>query len=607
MALPKLSTPGATAEDITENREKLQKSMREGQNRITVSIREQRDVLNNIFSGINSVYESMMQQSQESISALSTQPEELSLNADGLKIALSSEEVLKNIHATMEKMHDGQEAAADEARARAGFDLEQSRENDRPDADPNPEKDPKPKGGMFGGLGKIFSKYATLIKLAVAGIFIALLAFFQSDTWKSMRKVIVDDIIPALESLYYDYIKPIALFFWDSIIKQWENIKSLFSGLKESFALFGEGKWWEGIKTFFSTIGTYMSDTIDNLLTLVWNVIATTFGLGETDSVFGSIKKFFVDMYNDVVFWITSTWENITTTISDTFTNVKNSVMGLFTGLWDSVTSVLGEFSLFKFFEDTFGDIFTTIKAIFGGDFSLENLLKGGLALLDLVLDPINLAINTIKDIFKWGDPEKPFRFSDFLFGPEGVVTKVVNFFKNMFGAGEEGKGLDLGGMFSSMIPDFELPSWDTIKSKIGEVLNNMIQGLAKFLEAGGLPDSAAGGISDLGVAIATKMGAKTITKFNPKSDKIEEGTITADGFRVSTQKELDAKTKAAADAKETSQNNTIITKGGDSIVNAPTNNNGGTAILGSTVGARRAMPGASSRPGSASWRGEGV
>lgn len=576
MALPKLPSPGATAEDVTENREKLQKSMREGQNRITVAVRGQKDILNNIFSGITSVYESMMEQAQERLTALSTPPEELSLNADGLKIALSSEEVLKNIHATMEKMHDGQEAAADEARARAGFDLEQSRENDRPDANPNPEKDPKPKGGMFGGLGKIFSKYSALIKLAIAGIMIALLAFFQSDTWKNMRKVIVDDIIPALESLYNDYIKPIALFFWDSIIKQWENIKALFSGLKESFALFGEGEWWEGIKTFFSSIGTYMSDTIDNLLTLVFNVISKVFGGGETDSVFGSIKKFFVDMYNDVVFWITSTWESITTTISDTFTNVKNSVMGLFTGLWDSVTSVLGDFSFFMFLEETFGDIFTTIKAIFGGDFSLENLLKGGLALLDLVMYPINLAINTIKDIFKWGDPEKPFRFSDFLFGPEGVVTKVVNFFKNMFGAGKtEDGGFSFSKMFGSL--DFEMPSVTSIMAAVGNKLNDIFQGMAKGIVGMDIPFVSEGlgkFFANAGVSAASMMGATSISKYNAETKKVEEGTITADGdFRVSTQKELDAKTKAAADAKAAAaQNTTVITKGGDSIVNAPTN-----------------------------------
>ena len=69
-------------------------------------------------------------------------------------------------------------------------------------------------------------------------------------------------------------------------------------------------------------------------------------------------------------------------------------------------------------------------------------------------------------------------------------------------------------------------------------------------------------------------MGATSVSKYNAETGKVEEGTITADGdFRVSTQKELDAKTKAAADAKAAAaQNTTVITKGGDSIVNAPTN-----------------------------------
>ena len=36
----------------------------------------------------------------------------------------------------------------------------------------------------------------------------------------------------------------------------------------------------------------------------------------------------------------------------------------------------------------------------------MKTLLKGGLALFDLATAGINLAINAVMDIFKWGDPK---------------------------------------------------------------------------------------------------------------------------------------------------------------------------------------------------------
>ena len=46
----------------------------------------------------------------------------------------------------------------------------------------------------------------------------------------------------------------------------------------------------------------------------------------------------------------------------------------------------------------------------------MEDLLDGAFAFLDIVYAPVNLSVNFIKDIFKFGDPEKPFKLSDFLF-----------------------------------------------------------------------------------------------------------------------------------------------------------------------------------------------
>ena len=92
----------------------------------------------------------------------------------------------------------------------------------------------------------------------------------------------------------------------------------------------------------------------------------------------------------------------------------------------------MSELSIFNFIKQTVTDIVNTVKKIFSGNFTKEDLLDGAFAFLDLVYAPVNLAVNFIKDIFKFGDPEKPFKLSDFLFGPEGVITQIFDFFKGL-------------------------------------------------------------------------------------------------------------------------------------------------------------------------------
>src|SRR5210317_328185 len=69
----------------------------------------------------------------------------------------------------------------------------------------------------------------------------------------------------------------------------------------------------------------------------------------------------------------------------------------------------------------------------------LKNLV-GGTAdfLFTLVTTPVDMAIGFVQDIFNLGDPDNPFTIRGFLFGDEatgqeGVVTKAVNFFKDLF------------------------------------------------------------------------------------------------------------------------------------------------------------------------------
>ena len=105
---------------------------------------------------------------------------------------------------------------------------------------------------------------------------------------------------------------------------------------------------------------------------------------------------------------------------------------------------------------DNFGiDITASFKTAVGGlvDFvtgiftlDLERITKGlknlvgGTAdfLFTLVTTPVDAAIAFVQDIFNLGDPDNPFTIRGFLFGDEatgqeGVVTKAVNFVKDLF------------------------------------------------------------------------------------------------------------------------------------------------------------------------------
>ena len=307
-------------------------------------------------------------------------------------------------------------------------------------------------GKIAGGIGGLLksgkekvksgasSLFSMLKNFAIGGLAIAAMAFLNSPYFDKMVKIIKEDIIPALAILIDDYIIPIGKLIWDGIVKQWETIKKLFSGLKESFALFGEGKWMEGICVFFSSIGTYLLETMDTLGTLLFNTIATIFGFEKTDSVGGSLKKFFTDIYDKLAKSISETWTSFkkffTVTIPikikealAVLSKVGDKLGGIFSDLWAKVEEKVGNFAIFKLIDQVFGDLFSSIKCIFAGDFSMKNLLKGGGALLDIAFAGLNLAVNAIKDIFCWGDPDKPFRLSTFI---GEVFEKVVTWFKKL-------------------------------------------------------------------------------------------------------------------------------------------------------------------------------
>lgn len=105
--------------------------------------------------------------------------------------------------------------------------------------------------------------------------------------------------------------------------------------------------------------------------------------------------------------------------------------------IWGGIKSAFKSITdLFKFDEDT---------SLFG-------------RLIDIVMLPVNMAIQFIKGIFGWGDPDEPFRMSEFIFG---LFDTVVGWFKGIFAwgksEGDDGEGgwsliKFIDGVYSSVI-----------------------------------------------------------------------------------------------------------------------------------------------------------
>ena len=101
--------------------------------------------------------------------------------------------------------------------------------------------------------------------------------------------------------------------------------------------------------------------------------------------------------------------------------------MGLF-GVEEETIKAVSDFSLVDNIRDA------VMKAVdyLVGLFKFEDTSFSGIAksLFDIVFAPLNLAINFVKDLFGWGDPEEPFRFSTLVVD---VFNSAVTWVKNLF------------------------------------------------------------------------------------------------------------------------------------------------------------------------------
>ena len=288
--------------------------------------------------------------------------------------------------------------------------------------------------GAFKGIFGFIKKFKSIF--IVGGLLLLLPVlekFFNSPVFEQMKKTFNDKILPALIKLKDFFMNTMMPFFEDAL-------GILFNFLGKGFEAIGtliDDLFGENADTSFigivKSIGKFIGSLLDAALTGMFNIIGRIFGMGPTDSIFGEIGKFFTDIYNSVVNFFTVTIPAAIASAISFLTQIKDKVVGIFTGLWTEVQNLFGDFAVFQFVQDTFGRLFSSIKAIFSGDFSLENFTKLFGSLMDIVYMPINLIVNTVKDMFSIGDPNEPFSLSNFIFGPDGIVTKVINFFKDLF------------------------------------------------------------------------------------------------------------------------------------------------------------------------------
>jgi len=130
-------------------------------------------------------------------------------------------------------------------------------------------------------------------------------------------------------------------------------------------------------------------------------------------------------------------------------------------------------------FKQTVGGLVDIVTGIFTLD--LERILQGvgatmaglGNFLFDIVSFPINSAVNFVKDLFGFGNPDEPFNLKDFFFGEDGPIMSAYNYIKDLFSIdfnaikqklfdmGTLLKGLGAGGIAAAkaILPGGESPA----------------------------------------------------------------------------------------------------------------------------------------------------
>jgi len=544
--------------------------------------------------------------------------------------------MLNNIHDTMQKMFDLSKSEADEARRRAGFELELLRESARKSKDDKPDVTnnsvTENSSSWFDMLGKALlvgvAAYALGVDKYIRAVLLPQTLKMISKTWlfkkffSSIGKLIA---APFKTATFTKAFAPVSTA-WKNFTSGFKNVGKTMGAIKTPVAISefktasgkigaSIGKVLKPILEFFKTSKAFFSGGISKvgnffksiggffksigkiipfggrLLTLLkgvpvlGQVIAVVMGI--FDFVTGFIDGFKKKGDDDERSTLERIWDGIKEGVIKAikgiltipldlitkgvayllgflgFDQVQEKILawvngdGGFTGMFDKMIATISEAvdSIMSWLKLLFTDPLGAIKALAVG--YLTMLTDFGGWIYKKAIKPIVDWIGTLfgakegetsKSIETWvGDKlNKITNFAEEIYNK--YIAPIVKWVSDLFGGGDEKGGA--GGLkwpdLSGMMPD--LPTWDNIKSKIGTLLNDMLQGLAKMTDLTLIPSGVSRAFAGMGVSTAAALGVAGVQKYNPSDDKME--LVDTETGRITTQKELDAKTKAAADAK---------------------------------------------------------
>ena len=139
----------------------------------------------------------------------------------------------------------------------------------------------------------------------------------NSPYWEKMKTLLQDTIAPLLVGVYNNVLKPI----WDVglsiIFRLFEDIGVLFEDIGLAITDFKNGDILGGISKLIGGLATFFMNTIDNLITSVFNLFAGLFGFEGTESIGDEISRFFTETWNSITGVINSTIDWFKTLFTD--------------------------------------------------------------------------------------------------------------------------------------------------------------------------------------------------------------------------------------------------------------------------------------------------
>jgi len=277
------------------------------------------------------------------------------------------------------------------------------------------------------GFGGFIKKFFTLKKLLIGGAIAlaipVIMGFLDSDLWKKLKTTITEDLLPALKDIYKTFMEDIVpalerafKFLKEDIypilektfLKQIKLLQGAIKDISAAFTKMADGDFLCGMYDLIVGLGSYVLKSIDNINTGLFNIIARIFGLKETDSVYGSISKFFKDTYNSVVNSVATAFLATHKFILKTYTDITDKVTGFFVDTYNKVVEEI-KFTLLMVkisITNTYNDIKKTVTGFFSDLFEKTvEKFKVGVGMVEAIKDKVSCIITGVKDyVFEFVD-----------------------------------------------------------------------------------------------------------------------------------------------------------------------------------------------------------